>query len=169
MRMATQNDLETLPSDIFRQLPSVDQVLNDPRIPGLISILGRPAVTDAIRNTLGNLRNQIVAGTMPESVVDQEIDGLFDSVKSRLEETSAFSLRTVINGTGTILHTNLGRAPLSQEAIEHIQTVCAGYSNLEFTLESGERGKRDRHVDRLFKSLLGDRLSTVVVNNNAAA
>jgi len=84
----------------------------------------------------------------------------------------------VINATGVILHTNLGRAPLSSEALDHVQRSAQSYSNLEFDLERGERGSRDVHVDRLFQHLLGsstqaeksgDTVSTIVVNNNAAA
>ncbi len=84
----------------------------------------------------------------------------------------AYSLRPLLNATGVILHTNLGRAPLSRAAMEHVAEVSQGYSNLEFNLETGERGKRDVHVDRLFAKLLhtaGREISTIVVNNNAAA
>jgi len=83
-----------------------------------------------------------------------------------------YSLRPVINGTGVILHTNLGRAPLSQEALRHAVEIAQGYSNLEFDLTIGERGKRDSHIDRLFGRLLNTQereVSTIVVNNNAAA
>ena len=84
----------------------------------------------------------------------------------------AYSLRPVINATGVILHTNLGRAPLSEAALQHVAEISRGYSNLEFDLASGERGKRDAHVSRLFAQLLnsaGREVSTIVVNNNAAA
>jgi L-seryl-tRNA(Ser) seleniumtransferase len=84
----------------------------------------------------------------------------------------SYSLRTVINATGVILHTNLGRAPLPASALEHICETAAGYSNLEFDVEAGDRGRRDVHVDRLFRKLLGEvspATSTIVVNNNAAA
>src|SRR5207302_7418382 len=95
-----------------------------------------------------------------------------------LRHALSYSLRPVINATGVILHTNLGRAPLGDAAIEHIRETAASYSNLEFDLSVGTRGKRDVHVDRLFRRLLNDEdttsesaasVSTIVVNNTAAA
>jgi L-seryl-tRNA(Ser) seleniumtransferase len=98
------------------------------------------------------------------------------AVENQLRRTFTYSLRPVINATGVILHTNLGRAPLSETAIEHIRETGATYSNLEFNVADGLRGKRDVHVDRLFRQLLSEDLnaderaiSTIVVNNNAAA
>jgi L-seryl-tRNA(Ser) seleniumtransferase len=94
------------------------------------------------------------------------------TVEQRLRQSLAFSLRPVINATGVILHTNLGRAPLSRAALEHMAEVSQGYSNLEFNLSSGARGQRDVHLDRLFAKLLNTaerEVSTIVVNNNAAA
>jgi L-seryl-tRNA(Ser) seleniumtransferase len=93
-------------------------------------------------------------------------------VQSQLRLALQYSLRAVINATGVILHTNLGRAPLGEAAIEHIRETAESYSNLEFDLSAGERGKRDAHVDRLFQRLLSEAragISTIVVNNNAAA
>ena len=98
-----------------------------------------------------------------------------------MRQSLTYSLRPVINATGVILHTNLGRAPLAASALEHVQDAASGYSNLEFDVETGERGKRDVHVDRLFRKLLNEGfagegaratasdISTIVVNNNAAA
>ncbi len=89
-----------------------------------------------------------------------------------MQQSLTYSLRPVINATGVILHTNLGRAPLSRAALEHAAEVAHGYSNLELDLSTGERGKRDVHVDRLFARLLNTaqrEVSTIVVNNNAAA
>ena len=95
-----------------------------------------------------------------------------------LKASSRFSLRRVINATGVILHTNLGRAPLGEAVLQHAAEVAGGYCNLEFDLESGERGRRDLHVDRLFAALFSADVTagsaaatpaTAVVNNNAAA
>jgi L-seryl-tRNA(Ser) seleniumtransferase len=110
-------------------------------------------------------------------VLDATILNLFDSIRHELQRNLAYSLRPVINATGVILHTNLGRAPLAPSALENIQKAAAGYSNLELDLTSGERGKRDIHVERLCQRLFSDNenakskreLSTIVVNNNAAA
>jgi L-seryl-tRNA(Ser) seleniumtransferase len=89
-----------------------------------------------------------------------------------IERTTSPTLRRVINASGVVLHTNLGRAPLSEAAIEHLREVVTRYSNLEFDVDKGERGKRDIHVDALFRQVFRDEgadISTIVVNNNAAA
>jgi L-seryl-tRNA(Ser) seleniumtransferase len=110
--------------------------------------------------------------------VDLAVSGLAQAVERELRRSLSYSLVPVINATGVILHTNLGRAPLAETAFPHVQETAGAYSNLEFDLASGERGKRDVHVDRLFRKLLnaegvkpGDagEISTIVVNNNAAA
>src|SRR5581483_8452263 len=105
--------------------------------------------------------------------VDIAVSGLAGAIEAQLRQNASFSLQAVINATGVILHTNLGRAPLSAAALEHVRNISASYSNLEFDLDTAERGKRDAHVDRLFKKLLSSseslQVSTIVVNNNAAA
>ncbi len=93
---------------------------------------------------------------------------LEQEIVAATQATAALSLRPVINASGVILHTNLGRAPLARQAVEHLAETAAQYSNLEYDLERGERGKRDTHTDRLFAQLLGAE-RTLVVNNNAAA
>jgi len=134
---------------------------------------------------LARLRAEISAGTLDSKGVDLALSGLHEAVERQLRQALATSLRAVINATGVILHTNLGRAPLSSAALDHIRETAGEYSNLEFDLAAGERGKRDVHVDRLFRKLLdehvataapgcpGERnsptVSTIVVNNNAAA
>ena len=93
-------------------------------------------------------------------------------MEERLQASMTYSLRPVINATGVILHTNLGRAPIGEEALRHLAETARGYSNLEFDLATGERGKREVHVSRLLAQLLnsaGREVSTIVVNNNAAA
>jgi L-seryl-tRNA(Ser) seleniumtransferase len=122
---------------------------------------------------LDNLRQEIASGALDGSGVELALGGLAQAIAQRLRATMCFSLRPVINATGVILHTNLGRAPLTQSALQHIAETAGAYSNLEFDIGSGGRGKRDVHVDRLFARLLnsegaGD-IGTIVVNNNAAA
>jgi L-seryl-tRNA(Ser) seleniumtransferase len=172
--------------DLYRKLPSVDEALRSPGSAALVSTEGQVAVTDAVRTVLTSMRNEIAAGRLDESGVHLALAGLDDAVARRVRQALKYSLRTVINATGVILHTNLGRAPLPDSALEHIRQIAAGYSNLELDLETGERGKRDVHVDRLFSKLLDEdasasldpsvlasvaspTLSTIVVNNNAAA
>jgi L-seryl-tRNA(Ser) seleniumtransferase len=159
-------------SAFFRLLPSVDELLRNPSLEGLAQREGRSATVGAARVALEQLRIDIAAGKLDEAQIKSRVDDLAREVEQRLEESLAYSLRPVINATGVILHTNLGRAPLSRAALERVAEVSEGYSNLEFNLATGERGKRDVHVDRVFAKLLNTserEVSTIVVNNNAAA
>jgi L-seryl-tRNA(Ser) seleniumtransferase len=162
----------TRQSDLFRRLPSLDELLRHPAIEALVQREGRSATVAATRAVLEQLRTDITAGRRDEAQIKSRLADLPQTVEQRLQQSLAYSLRPVINATGVILHTNLGRAPLSRAALEHVAEVSQGYSNLEFDLSSGERGRRDVHVDRLFAKLLNTaerELSTIVVNNNAAA
>lgn len=164
-------------SDLLRKLPSVDEVLRTPEIAALVERNGVAAVTGAARVVLAKLRHEILQDNLDEKGLKLTLSGMASAIEKELADALSFSLRPVINATGVILHTNLGRAPLAKAVFEHIRETASGYSNLEFDLESGERGKRDEHVDRLFQLLIerevageGARAtSTIVVNNNAAA
>jgi len=162
-------------SALFRKLPSVDDVLRYPAVLELIARDGLAAVTSAVREALSQLRDAIASGTVDQAGIDIALANIDGAVESRLIHALSYSLRPVINATGVILHTNLGRAPLAEAAIDHIRQTATGYSNLEFDIDPGERGKRDVHVNRLFARLLqpfvgeGHSVSTIVVNNNAAA
>ncbi len=160
---------ETRQSQLLKELPSVDEVLRESAVAALIEREGRPAVTQAVRVALQNLRDGIAAGSMDAAQMKLAISTLPEIVQRHIARVVRSSLRTVINASGVILHTNLGRAPLSRAALDHARQIAECYSNLEFDLDSGERGKRDVHVQRLFARILGDEVSTVVVNNNAAA
>ena len=143
----------------------------------LATSYGHDCVVDAVRIVLERLRQEISSGLLDESSLDLALAGLVEAVEKQLRHTLSYSLRPVINATGVILHTNLGRARLSEGAIQHIRETAGSYSNLEFDLARGVRGERDVHVDRLFQCLLQDEaglpkenpISTIVVNNNAAA
>jgi L-seryl-tRNA(Ser) seleniumtransferase len=170
-------------SELYRQLPSVDELIRGSELAHLVAREGRSPVTDAARSVLDRLRTEINAGRLDSQRLEMAVGRIADAVERQLHEATSFSLRPVINATGVILHTNLGRAPLSDAAIDHIRTVAASYSNLEFDLADGKRGERDVHVDRLFRQLLNrvaddnsaapelssTEVSTIVVNNNAAA
>jgi len=160
-------------ADLYRKLPSVDELLRQPELVRLAARDGHTVLTDAARATLARLREEIAAGKLDADGVNLAIAGLPDAVERRLRQALSYSLRPVINATGVILHTNLGRAPLGAGALDHIRETAVAYSNLEFDLASGERGKRDVHVDRLLHKLLAQvsetPVSTLVVNNNAAA
>jgi L-seryl-tRNA(Ser) seleniumtransferase len=160
-------------SELFRKLPSVDDVMSAPAVSSLEASYGHDPAVDAVRAVLAGLRQEITSGLLHEDALELALSGLDGAVEKELRHALGYSLRPVINATGVILHTNLGRAPLSDGAIEHIRETAASYSNLEFELGAGERGKRDVHVDRLFRKLLSEEVqapaSTIVVNNNAAA
>src|SRR5271165_1242361 len=161
-------------SELFRQLPSVDDVMRGPAFLSLAADQGHNSVVDAVRAVLARLRQEITSGFLDEKELHLALSGLADAVESQLRQSLGHSLRPVINATGVVLHTNLGRAPLGSAAIEHIRETASSYSNLEFDLSAGARGKRDVHVDRLFRRLLSEEtkanaVSTIVVNNNAAA
>jgi L-seryl-tRNA(Ser) seleniumtransferase len=160
-------------ADIFRKLPGIDELLREAQVARAIAREGRVAVTAAARTVLDRLRTEIAAGHLDPPDVETRLAQLPDAIERELQRSLAHSLRPVINATGVILHTNLGRAPLAESALAQIAHAAAGYSNLEFDLDSGERGERDVHVDRLFRQLFRDQAepacSTIVVNNNAAA
>jgi len=162
----------TAKSDLFRLLPSVDELLRYPQIEVLAQREGRSGTLEAARASLEQLRTDVSAGKLDEQQIKAAIENFPHEVERRLHDSHAYSLRRVINATGVILHTNLGRAPLSRAALQYINEISQGYSNLEFDLRTGERGQRDVHVDRLFVKLLNAaerEISTIVVNNNAAA
>ena len=162
----------TAKSELFRDLPSVDEFLRTASGSSLADVHGLAAVTDATRAVLSRLRNEIASGLLDDSALRLALNELYDAVEAQVRQSLRHSLRAVINATGVILHTNLGRAPLAESALEHIRETAGRYTNLEFDIAAGERGKRDVHVDRLFRKLLADEVpdvSTVVVNNNAAA
>jgi L-seryl-tRNA(Ser) seleniumtransferase len=161
-------------SDLYRLLPSVDEVMHSPAIKSLIEQEGHPAVTDAVRAVLARLRDEIGAGRLASAeALKVATAELSEAIAQQLQAAMDFSLKPVINATGVILHTNLGRAPLAASALRRASEVAGRYSNLEFDIESGSRGKRDVHVERLFSRLLNQDgvsgIRTVVVNNCAAA
>jgi L-seryl-tRNA(Ser) seleniumtransferase len=143
-------------SELFRELPSVDEVLRIPGVEALPAVHGIAPVTDAARGVLARLREEITSGLLDGPGLRLALDGLPGAVEDQLRRSLEHSLRPVINATGVILHTNLGRAPLAETALAHIRETAGRFSNLEFDLESGARGKRDVHIDRLFRSLLNE-------------
>ena len=147
------------------KLPSVDRLANHLRARGLAESFGRPALIEALRDELDERRAKLLGAAVQSPVDDEQI---VEGAAARLAKTFQPSLRPVFNLTGTVLHTNLGRAPMPREAIEAIAAVASGASNLEFDLATGQRGDRDDHVESLIRRLTGAEAATVV-NNNAAA
>ncbi|MEM9029364.1 MAG: L-seryl-tRNA(Sec) selenium transferase [Pseudomonadota bacterium] len=154
---------------VLAQLPSVDRVLNAPASRELLAEHGRPEVTRVVRHILAELRDELRAvKEMATPRVAVTVDKVLARVSEQLTREAAGSLVEVFNLTGTVLHTNLGRAALPAEAIVAIAAVARGPSNLEFDLESGNRGDRDTHVEDRICAITGAEAATVV-NNNAAA
>ena len=149
---------------LLRQIPPVDDLLNRQTVRELEARLGHRVVVAATRRVLQSLRQSIAAGRPAEFSIER----LESAILAESESAAGASLQPVINATGVILHTNLGRAPLAAEALERMAQVAAGYSNLEYDLDCGERGQRDTHTGRLLTQLLGAERA-LVVNNNAAA
>src|SRR5712671_2429492 len=161
-------------SDLYRLLPSVDELLKSSALAELQAREGQPAVTESVRTVLAGVRDEINSGTLAtQQAVELAVGHLPQAVARHLSRAMEFSLRPVINATGVILHTNLGRAPLAESALRRVMEVAGRYSNLEFDISAGERGRRDTHVERLFSRLLNQDgvtgIRTVVVNNCAAA
>lgn len=155
----------THPQSLLRQLPSVDQLLQHEWGERLVEVYGRSLTVDALRHVLDEQRQQIL--NADETAVAKDTV-LLKNAEAWLMDLLAPTLRPVINATGVIVHTNLGRAPLSQSALNAIHQIGQGYSTLEFDLESGGRGSRTTHPNEALQQLLGCEAS-LVVNNNAAA
>ncbi len=154
-------------ADLLRQIPSVDELLAQPRLAALSQRVNRELLVEITRTVLADLRGRITGeGTATAIALDSF--ALEERITSMVEQVLASSLQPVINATGVILHTNLGRAPLSGAAVEEIRRSAATYSNLEYDLEAGARGKRDVHVAELLQRLTGAE-AAIVVNNCAAA
>lgn len=154
-------------AELLRQIPSVDELLALPKLRALMERMDRGVVLEVARTVLANLRERI-AGEMNLNALALEPATLEARIAEAVERLLAQSLVAVINATGVILHTNLGRAPLAPEVIEHLRRTATQYSNLEYDLEAGERGKRDAHTSRLLERLTGAE-AAIVVNNCAAA
>jgi len=159
---------DRIASSLLREIPSVDQLLGRPRLVALSEKAGRLIVTQAVRAALAGLRARLKAARSDAPDAASSVEAIEARVVAEVEALLAPSLRRVINATGVILHTNLGRAPLASAAVAHIAETATRYSNLEYDIATGARGKRDVHTARLLAELAGAE-AAIVVNNNAAA
>lgn len=155
---------------LLRQIPKVDELLKLQGIENLTAVYPREVVVEAIRKTLDKIRQSILDGRAAERDTESwnSPEGIEEMVVSAVERMARPNLRRVINATGVVLHTNLGRAVLSPAAFEAVFMAASGYTNLELNLESGKRGSRYAPVEGVLSSLTGAQ-SSLVVNNNAAA
>jgi L-seryl-tRNA(Ser) seleniumtransferase len=154
------NDKNTL----LRRLPAVDRLLNEPALRDQPGDIPHVLLVEAAQQTVAELRREVLAGGAPDLSPATAAARAAALARARTEP----ALRPVVNATGTLLHTNLGRAPLAPAALEAVTAVACGYSNLEFDLASGERGHRYSHIEDLLLRLTGAEAATVV-NNNAGA
>lgn len=175
--MAAEDSQETeaMRDEFYRKLPSVNELILAPAVQPLIGQFGRERVIHVIRQVLAHLREEIAAVDDRGESLNQRLATLINQIDGQLRSGPPYSLRRVVNACGVLLHTNLGRAPLSEAALQHLVEVASDYSNLELDLETGERSRRDVHVEHLILSVLGlsekefDHHGVVVVNNCAAA
>ena len=152
----------------FRVIPSVEQLRQRDAMRALETRYGRSALTDALRDETSGLRDRLASGEVAAITLTEAVDAIEQGTEARLRAAMRPSLVRVINATGVIVHTNLGRAPLSAAAIDRVRDVANGYTNLEYDLARGCRGRRDTHAEKLIARLTGAD-AAVVVNNNAAA
>ena len=149
--------------EILKQIPGVDKLLNEPEVKKLSDKFGNELVVYSIRNVLEEVReNAFLNATVAEK------DEIILKIKTEINGITESSLKPVVNATGIILHTNLGRAPFGKEILREIESVLTGYSNLEFDLKSGKRGHRNNLLRNILRFVTGAE-SAAVVNNNAAA
>src|SRR6202795_175286 len=173
MEARAKQTLSAEQAELLRQIPSVDELLAQPRLAALAGRVDRNLLVEFTRTVLGELRSRIVDQTKIAplgelTLLATDPASLEEHISSVVERILAHSLQPVINATGVILHTNLGRAPLSAAVVEEFRRTAVQYTNLEYDLEAGARGKRDVHTSSLLERLTGAE-AAVVVNNCAAA
>ena len=152
--------------NIFRNLPSVNQLLENPQLKQMVESVNHSVVADGVRTFLDDLRSQVSNAT--EEIPIPSPNEIAEKIADWLKSEERPYLHPVVNGTGIILHTGLGRAPLANDALIAINEIAAGYASVEIDLKTGERGQRVKAVERLLCELTGAE-AALIVNNNAAA
>ena len=156
----------TPPEDLRRRIPQVSKLLDRPAVKRAIEARGRAVVDRVLQEIVAGLRH--IAEIHDAAAFERALETINDRIAESVESVAEPSLRRVINATGVVVHTNLGRAPLSPSVAARVASIASSYSNLEFDLETGERGHRETHAERRLQAMLSAEAS-VVVNNNAAA
>lgn len=151
----------------YRLIPKVDILMDTDEIKNLCQEGSRDFILESIRNVTEKLR-EFINNSDKEIDIIKKIDNLTEDIKKDVENYTTYNMKRVVNGTGTILHTNLGRAVISEDAANRIVNLVTGYSNLEYDLESGARGSRYSHFEKIITKITGAE-SAMAVNNNAAA
>ncbi|MGN0169860.1 MAG: L-seryl-tRNA(Sec) selenium transferase [Lachnospiraceae bacterium] len=154
-------------NELFRAIPKIDVLMEKPEIQDAMEKYGKDPVLEAIRGQLDEIRLALNDNPKPE-VLEERLQHLTDRVLAVVEDKKKCNLKHVVNATGVILHTNLGRAPLPQQAMDRLMEQMSGYMNLEYDLEAGHRGERYSHFEKLICKITGAE-AAMAVNNNAAA
>jgi L-seryl-tRNA(Ser) seleniumtransferase len=160
----------SLRQQVLRKIPSVDEILSNPQIADLLRTYPRTVVVDAVRNGLKRLRQQLLDKKELTNLEEEffSFEHLYSLFRKEIDLQVQPRLRHLINATGVVIHTNLGRSPLHPSALKHMIDIAKNYSNLEYDLDRGERGNRYTHVEGILCRLSGAE-SALVVNNNAGA
>ncbi len=153
--------------NLYKMIPKVDQILENDMIKILLKENSKNLVMESIHEELDDIRKNISNGCA-EDVISNRITNLIENIRNNLINKKTYNLRKVINASGVVIHTNLGRSVLNDEILENIKSISVGYSNLEYDLKKGERGSRYSHLSNIIKKITGAE-DCMVVNNNAAA
>lgn len=162
--MDKRDTADRRPTPDLSSLPSVDAVLKSEQGQAWLRSYPHSVVVKMVRETLDELRSLLLS----KRVQSADQDCIYKDVDRRIKAFMTFSLKPVINATGIVIHTNLGRSVLSEDLLDHVKKVSGSYSTLEYDLHKGQRGKRYSHVQRLLKEITGAE-DALIVNNNAAA
>ncbi len=162
------NDQSRTLQDCLRRLPSVDELLKDSNIQDLLARVPRKLVVASLREVLETARRHLLSHQEDPLPPVPSVTELVQKALILCEQKNAFTLQPVVNATGIVVHTNLGRSLLAEEALERLQMVCRSYSNLEYDLVHGRRGSRYVHAEAILREITGAE-AALVVNNNAAA
>ncbi|WBW95831.1 L-seryl-tRNA(Sec) selenium transferase [Oceanirhabdus sp. W0125-5] len=150
--------------ELLRNLPKVDELLDSNEIKKLLEEVMRPIVVESVREAIDQVRSEILSGEREKLGEDEVLSIALKNIKRK----NSTNLRRIINATGTVIHTNLGRSLLSKQAMENVINAASNYSNLEYDVEKGKRGSRYSHIEDLIVKITGAE-AAMVVNNNAAA
>ncbi len=154
--------------NLFTLIPKVDEILDKDSIKELLKQIPRKTVLDSIRVEIEEIRSKIKGKGISEEEILKEIEAIDLKIKKRAEEKNAYKLKRVVNATGVVIHTNLGRSLINEKIMENVKEIAINYSNLEYDLETGARGSRYSHLEEIISEITGGE-AAMVVNNNAAA
>lgn len=154
--------------NLYTLIPKVDELLDNVNIQELLNSMPRKIVVDSIREEIDILRKDIRKLSLDEEQIIERNNRLYEMVMDRANKKNSYKLRRVVNATGTVIHTNIGRSLINEEIMDNVKEIATNYSNLEYDLEKGERGSRYSHLEDILVEITGGE-AAMVVNNNAAA